>query len=478
VLSAPRGELLTGASVLATVRDAAPRSVIVRDDVFQHAAFSARGGGYPQTLMAFHSQLRQYFYDVEHQRELRARYDAGKPGPRPAFDQELAAGEALLDGEELIVCEAATARDVRRWLRLADEFGLQIAFSGGREIWKSADELAERDIPVFMTLDWGKEVEDPDAEEDEDEDAEDDEDPEDADPDDTQDDDDAQDDEDAEDADPDDAQDSDEAAEDQDDEDAEEIEEVEEGPEIDYTYHEPLGVKREKRRLWEERRDCAVRLREAGVRVVFCTGGGSADDLLKNVRVLTENGFPRDAALAALTSQPAELLGLDAHFGHLRTGGSATLSLWTGDPLDEDSQVTWSFVDGFPQEFDAKAEAQGEPDEGADVTGSWELTFADDDEGRTLQLTLKMDESGKVTGTVTTENPMDQSTIHADVTGKVAGKEVNLEMTFAIGDFTVAFELKGKLKGDTISGKSTLRMPGNEEENRFEAKRQPDRGGR
>ena len=89
-----------------------------------------------------------------------------------------------------------------------------------------------------------------------------------------------------------------------------------------------------------------------------------------------------------------------------------------------------------------------------------------------------MDESGKVSGTVTTENPMDNSTIHADVTGKVSGEEVNLDMTFAIGDFTVAFELSGKLKGDTISGRSTLRMPGNEEENRFEAVRQPDQGGR
>ena len=73
---------------------------------------------------------------------------------------------AILNGERRLVCEAQTSRAIERWIRFADEFGLTIAISGGRDAWKVADTLAERDIPVFMTLDWGDEAKDPDAKDD------------------------------------------------------------------------------------------------------------------------------------------------------------------------------------------------------------------------------------------------------------------------------------------------------------------------
>lgn len=471
LLSAPGGEILAGASALATLRNAAVRDLVVDDHVFQHAAFAARGSGYPSTLMGYHAQLRQFMHDAEHQRELSARWAAGKPGPRPAWDDELAAAKALLDEETTLVCSAQTARDVERWARLADEFGLDFAIAGGREVWKAAELLAERDIPVFATLDWGEEVEDPDAEEEAEEEAE----------------------EDAE-------EDPEEQAEEGAEEDAEEDpeEQGEEGPEegaegdesaededpdgeasseTNYEYTEPLGVRREKRRLWEERRDGAVRLREAGVRVLFCTGSGKPGDLLKNVRTLTEHGFPREAAVQALTAQPAEVLGADRHFGWLRPGHSATLCLWTAHPLDEGAQVAWSFVEGFPAEFDVKEEAEGEPAEGVDLSGRWRVTFPDDEDDREMVLTLEMTEAGKLTGQAKTTNPMDQSDLFADVTGKVVGSDVTLRMSFAVGDFEVELELEGEVEGDELSGTSRFKMPGNEEESRFEAERLPDRGG-
>ena len=71
--------------------------------------------------------------------------------------------------------------------------------------------------------------------------------------------------------------------------------EVDEVPEEDgelatYDYREPRGVREEKRRLWEQRRDNAIQLHQAGVRVLFGTGDGKAKDLLENVRQLVEVG--------------------------------------------------------------------------------------------------------------------------------------------------------------------------------------------
>ncbi len=438
-LVAPTGQLLAGRSTVVTLRDAAPRDLVVLGERFQHAAFSARGGGYPGTLMAHHAQLRQFFLDAAHHTLLQDRWATGKSGPRPAWDADLVEGAALLAGAP-VVCEARTARDIDRWLRLADEIGFEVvAFLGGRDAGKRADVLAERGIAVVLDLDWGDEIEDPAAEEEE-------------------------------------------AEEEEEDEgegegESEEEESEDASTESSYEYTEPMGVRIEKRRLWEERRDTALRLFEAGVLVVFGSGDDKPADLLKRVRTLVEVGLPRDAALAALSAHPAEFLGVDRHYGWLRQGGSATLSLWTDDPLSEKAQVAWSFVDGFASEFKIKeakkAREGGEPALGETLTGTWNVTVSGDDEDHPMTITLEMAEDGSVEGTVVTPSPMDESELTADVAGGLSGTDVTLSMTFSVAGMEVEMSLEGKLEGDAISGTSVLSMAGNEQESAFEAVRKP-----
>ena len=274
ILSSPSGEILAGHSALAVLRDAARRDVIVKGGFLQHAAFRASDSGYPNTLMGFHAQLRQFFYDTQYHFELGARREAGKSGPRPAWDRELMAGVRILDGKEVVLCEAQSARDIRRWIRLSEEFGFQIAIAGGAEAWKAAPELAAKGIPVVLDLDWGKEPKDPDAKEE--------------------------------------SKKGDEEATPEGEGDApaesasEQEEPAEAEPGLDYNYHEPEGVLREKRRLWVERRDNALRLREAGVGVLFGSGSRKASDLMDGLRALVDAGYPNDLVQKALTSSAAK----------------------------------------------------------------------------------------------------------------------------------------------------------------------------
>ena len=50
-------------------------------------------------------------------------------------------------------------------------------------------------------------------------------------------------------------------------------------------------------------------------------------------------------------------------------------------------------------------------------------------------------------------------------------------MTFEVADFSVEVEFEGELEGDTMTGTRTLKLPGNEDETRFEAVRTPGQGG-
>ncbi len=441
LLSAPSGEILAGHSALTLLLDAARRDVVIRSGVLQHAAFRASGSGYPNTLMGFHAQLRQFFYDTQYNFELGARREAGKAGPRPAWDRDLVVGARILDGEEVLLCEATSARDIRRWIRLSDEFGFKIAIAGGAEAWKAAAELAEREIPVVLDLDWGKEEKDPDAVDEENE----------------------EEDEGGEAAD---APEEEEGA-----------EEVEEGPAgIDYDYHEPEGIQREKRRLWVERRDNALRLQEAGVQVFFGTGSRKASELLDSLRTLVEVGYPADLVQATLTSSAAEWLGVDGEFGRLTPGLSATLSLWSGDPTDEDAQVVWSFVDGFPQEFELKKGGAGDgPAEGVDLTGSWTIAMGTE-QGGGGSATLSMDEEGAIKGTALLAETSGGEEEEVAVRGTVSGHDVELIFTIDMGGTQADLVVEGKIKGDSFSGTGTLSVGGQEIEMEVTAERTPDAG--
>lgn len=410
-LAAPGGQILAGTSAVVTLRSAAVRDLVVTPTSMQHATFRAARGGYPNTLMGHHAHLRQFFLDADHHGELTERWVEGRPGPRPAWDADLDSGGQLLSHDQSLACRATSARDIARWIRLADELGLYItSITAGRDAWKMADELAARGITVVLDLDWGDEVEEP----------------------------------------------------------------SEEDAAAAFDYLEPLGVRQEKRRLWEERRDCALRLHEAGVTVLFGTGDGSAKDLLKNVRTLIEVGLPRDVALSALTADAANFMSLGHHYGWLGEGASATLCLWTADPLTEkDAQVAWCFVDGYQSEFEIKeAGAAGPPDEGVDVSGTWSVVIADGEEEQPMTLTLTMQEDGEIGGIAETISPICGELLTAEVSGGVHGNEVHLSMTFFQG-MKIEVELQGSIDGNTIQGSAEVSMPGNEQTSDFEATRQP-----
>jgi hypothetical protein len=57
-------------------------------------------------------------------------------------------------------------------------------------------------------------------------------------------------------------------------------------------------------------------------------------------------GVSREKALAALTVNPAKLLGVEKRVGALAKGLDANLVLWTGDPLEATSWVDQVFVEG------------------------------------------------------------------------------------------------------------------------------------
>lgn len=96
------------------------------------------------------------------------------------------------------------------------------------------------------------------------------------------------------------------------------------------------------------RLDNAALLHQAGVKIAF-TQFGENHNSRKN-RQLAGNaaahGLPKDAALAALTSEPADIFGLGSTRGRIAAGQVADVVLWSGDPLDVTSVAEQVWIAG------------------------------------------------------------------------------------------------------------------------------------
>jgi imidazolonepropionase-like amidohydrolase len=115
------------------------------------------------------------------------------------------------------------------------------------------------------------------------------------------------------------------------------------------------------------RDDLAAVLAAAGVTVIVGTWGteNGTTRLRQEAGIAVQNGLPRAAALATITSAPARLLGLDvatakdkrSAIGTVTAGARANLVVWSGDPLETRTLVERVLIGGALQEGDTRQRA-------------------------------------------------------------------------------------------------------------------------
>jgi imidazolonepropionase-like amidohydrolase len=103
------------------------------------------------------------------------------------------------------------------------------------------------------------------------------------------------------------------------------------------------------------------RMARAGVKVALGEMGGqprnmkqSAGNLVALQKIPGAAGVEWNAALAAVTSRPAEVMGLGADFGSLRPGRRADVVIWDGDPLELSSAPVLMLIDGIRQPLETR----------------------------------------------------------------------------------------------------------------------------
>ncbi|MGV9009325.1 amidohydrolase family protein [Brevundimonas sp.] len=96
----------------------------------------------------------------------------------------------------------------------------------------------------------------------------------------------------------------------------------------------------------------AAALNAAGVVIAIKGNEGSihrAREARYNAGNAVSHGLPYEAAIAALTVNPARIFGMSGQFGELRAGAAADVVVWSGDPLEPLSLAETIFVNGQEQ---------------------------------------------------------------------------------------------------------------------------------
>ncbi|QBX36929.1 imidazolonepropionase [Brevundimonas sp. S30B] len=105
------------------------------------------------------------------------------------------------------------------------------------------------------------------------------------------------------------------------------------------------------------RMENAAALNAAGVVIAIKANEGAvhrARETRYNAGNAVSHGLPFEAAIAAITVNPARIFGFEGQFGELRAGAAGDVVVWSGDPLEPLSQPSAVFVNGVEQPMQAR----------------------------------------------------------------------------------------------------------------------------
>jgi hypothetical protein len=105
----------------------------------------------------------------------------------------------------------------------------------------------------------------------------------------------------------------------------------------------------------------------------FSANTAPTKDIHENLRRMIRAGLTEDQALAALTTHPAQMLGISDRLGTVEAGKIANLVISNKPYFSEQSKVRYVFVDGllFKTEGDLPKKEAALP-----ISGTWTLSFA------------------------------------------------------------------------------------------------------
>lgn len=356
---------------------------------------------YPNTVIGVIAKWRELYRQALQASDYEKVYAANRSGlARPASDRLLESFYPVISKQIPVLFEADRYLDIQRVLSLQNEFKFPVALGDVKEGWDAIPNIKASGAKVFLSLD---------------------------------------------------------LPEDKKFEAKEKKESKKEGDKKDELKKEEQKADPEKDALEKRKEDAiktytaqALTFQKAGIPFGFSTLSVKSTDIQKNFRRMLAAGLTEDQLLAALTTSPAQLLGLSDRLGTVDAGKIANLVISDKPYFTEKAKVRYVFVDGVMYKYDPK-EAPKETSSGPNITGSWTITTENASGKSEDVVTFKKDGnsySGSVTG------PKFQQAVSLENI-EMTGNKLKFSYTTQAEGQSLKVDFDVTIEGDAFKGTAT-----------------------
>lgn len=293
-----KGYMLPGQADLFFLNGENTADFLFKESTGYQFAFDGAPGGwtsraYPSTTMGVMAQFRQLLYDAEAlQDHIQYFADANGSIQPPKRDEVIESIFPILNGEATLFAHVDTPENFERLMVLNDEFGLNIIIVSGKSMFYKAPDLEKMNIPVLASIEFPEKPKWMKDDEDDEKEAD-----------------------------------------------------------------EPQSEEEEhyRQRQSEIYKATAKNIRtllNEGILVGFASVDLKAEKLLENLRRLKDEGdLNGDEILQLLTTNTAQILGVDKSLGDLKSGMNASFSVFNSPFLEEKAAVKMVISNGEIHEF-------------------------------------------------------------------------------------------------------------------------------
>jgi len=155
VLVAPNAGIFQGQSVLVNLNGEKAEPMVLKNPAALHVNMTTARGGYPSSLMGTIAYIRQSFLDADYYANALALYAKNPKGmKRPEFDAFLEAIVPYVRDKKPVIFQCNNWEDLKRVLKIVDEFKLNALLSQANEAWRDAAVLKKAGVPLLVTVDF------------------------------------------------------------------------------------------------------------------------------------------------------------------------------------------------------------------------------------------------------------------------------------------------------------------------------------
>jgi imidazolonepropionase-like amidohydrolase len=382
----PYGNLLPGQGALVLTSGKTADDMVLINRSSMYSELTGAQGVYPATLLGVMATWRDLYRKAVNAKSYDALYASNRAGlERPVADRNLEAFYPIIDQKQPVIFRAERMLDVSRVLTLKKDLGFQAVVADVKDGWPIINTIKSSGAKTFLSLDLPEEVKKDDKKK------------------------------------------------------------------------EAVNARADQEKEALEKRKIeaiqayaaqASAFQKAGVTFGFSTMSAKAKDIPANLRRMIAAGLTEDAALAALTTNPAQLLGVSDRMGTVDNGKMANLVITDKSYFNEKAKVRYVFVDGRMYKMEVKEAKKGDPNAKVELEGSWSTT-TESPQGRSEgKLTFKKEGSGysgKISGG-RMPSPVDLSEVTLD------GNALTFKYTMTFGANSITIVGEVTVEGDSFKG--------------------------